>query len=68
MGLFEFLIIAVVVIFACWLAVFALGYIAPGHPPVIDRIIYGVGILIILVMLLQATGILAHDIQIPRLR
>jgi len=68
MGLFEFLIIAVVVIFACWLAVFALGYIAPGHPVVVDRIMYGVGIFIVFVLLLQATGILSHDVAIPRLR
>lgn len=68
MGLFEFLIIAVVVVFACWLAVFALGYIAPGHPVVIDKLIYGVGILIVIVLLLQATGILSHDVMIPRVR
>jgi hypothetical protein len=65
MGIIEFLIIVVVVVFACWLAVYAIGYIAPGHPAIIDKIIWGVAILIILVLLLQATGILAHDVRIP---
>jgi hypothetical protein len=68
MGLFEFLIVVVLVVFACWLAVYAVGYLAPGHPAIIDKLIWGVGIVIILVLFLQATGILAHDVQIPRLR
>jgi hypothetical protein len=65
MGLFEFLIIVVLVVFACWLAVYAIGYLAPGHPAIMDKIIWGVGIIIILVLFLQATGILAHDVRIP---
>ena len=64
-GLFAFLLIVIIVVFACWLAVYAIGYIAPGHPNVIDKIIWGLGILIILVLFLQATGILAHDVRIP---
>ena len=65
MGLFEFLLIVVLVVFACWLAVYVIGYIAPGHPAIMDKIIWGVGILIILMLLLQATGILSHDVRIP---
>jgi hypothetical protein len=65
MGLLEFLLIVVIVVFACWLAVYAIGYLAPGHPAIMDKIIWGVGIIIILVLFLQATGILAHDVRIP---
>ncbi len=65
MGLFEFLLIVVLVVFACWLAIYAIGYLAPGHPPMFDKLIWAVGILLILVLFLQATGILAHDVRIP---
>jgi hypothetical protein len=65
MGLFEFLLVSVLVIFACWLAVWAIGYFAPGHPAIIDKLFWGIGILIILMLLLQATGILSHDVRIP---
>jgi len=65
MGLFEFLLVVVLVVFVCWLAVYAIGYIAPGHPAIMDKVIWGVGILIILMLFLQATGILQHDVRIP---
>lgn len=65
MGLFEFLLIVVLVVFACWLAVYAANYLAPGHPDIVDKLIWGVGILIILILFLQATGILSHDVRIP---
>jgi hypothetical protein len=65
MGLFEFLLIVVLVVFACWLAVYAIGYLAPGHPNIMDKLIWGVGIIIILWMFLGATGILSHDVRIP---
>lgn len=68
MGLFAFLITAVVVIFLCWLAVYAAGYLAPGHPAIVDKLLWGIGIMIILVLFLQATGLLSHDVMIPRLR
>lgn len=68
MGLFAFLLTSVVVIFLCWLAVYAAGYLAPGHPALVDKLLWGVGIVIILVLFLQATGLLAHDVMIPRVR
>ncbi len=68
MGLFEFLIISVLVVFVCWLAVYAAGYLAPGHPAIVDKLFWGLGIVIILVMFIQAIGLMGHDVQIPRLR
>ncbi len=68
MGLFAFLLTVVVIMFLCWLAVYAIGYLAPGHPGIVDKLIWGVGIVIVLVMFLQATGLVAHDVMIPRLR
>ncbi len=68
MGLIAFLVTAVVVILFCYLAVYAANYLAPGHPAIIDKLLWGVGIVIILVLFLQATGLLAHDVPIPRLR
>jgi hypothetical protein len=65
MGLFEFLLIVVLVVFACWLASYAIDYLAPGHPPLFNKLIWGVGIVIILWLFLQATGILSHDVRIP---
>lgn len=68
MGLFEFLLLSVVIVFVCWLAVYAAGYLAPGHPAIVDKLFWGLGVVIILVMFIQATGLLGHDVQIPRLR
>lgn len=65
MGLIAFLLVCVIVVCACALAVWAIGYFAPGHPALIDKLIWGVGVLIILMLLLQATGILSHDVRIP---
>ena len=68
MGLFEFLLICVVVVFLCWLAVYAAGFLAPGHPAIVDKLIWGIGVFIILFTFIQATGLLGHDVMIPRLR
>jgi hypothetical protein len=67
MGIIEFLLIVVIVVFCCWLAVYAIGYLAPGHPNIFDKLIWAVGILIILVIFLQATGIMSHDVRIPHI-
>lgn len=68
MGLFAFLLLAVMVVIACGLAVYAMGYFSPDHPKLIDKGVWGLGIFIILYILLSATGILSHDIMIPRVR
>lgn len=68
MGIVEFFILAVVVVILGWLAVFTLGKLAPGHPAMIDNIIWFVVVLVILVVLLQAMGLTGYDPRIPRVR
>ncbi len=67
MGFIEFLILCFVVLVAAAIFVWAVGYFAPTHPPIVDKLAWGVAILIILVALLTATGILSHDIRIPHI-
>jgi len=67
-GIVEFFIIAVVVVLLGWLAIYAIGTLAPGHPKMIDNIIWFVVVLVIIVMLLQALGLTGYDPRIPRLR
>jgi hypothetical protein len=66
MGLIELLIYVVVVTLIGWLAIWVLGQVAPGHPAVIDRIIWVVVVLIIVLVLVRAFGIV--DPAVPRLR
>ena len=68
MGLIEFLVFAVVVAIVGWVAVFVLGKLAPGHPGIIDNIIWVVVVLVILLTLVRAMGLMAYDPQIPRVR
>ncbi len=68
MGVIEFFVFVVIVVFLGWLAVYALGVIAPGHPKQIDNIIWFVVILIVVVVLANAFGIVGRDPIIPRLR
>ncbi len=65
MGFIAFLILCFVVLVAAAIFVWAAGYFAPGHPAIVDKLVWGVAIFIILVVLLQATGILSHDVKIP---
>jgi hypothetical protein len=66
MGFLAFVIFCFVVMAIAWLAVWLLGYFLPGHPVIVDKIIWGLGIFIIILKLLQVTGILSHDPMIPR--
>lgn len=68
MGVVEFFIIVVLVVLLGWLAVYAIGTLAPGHPTQVDTIIWFVVVLIVLVTLANAMGILGRDPIIPRLR
>jgi hypothetical protein len=65
-GLIELLIYIVVVVCIGWLAIWVLGQIAAGHPAIIDRIIWVVVVLIIVLVLMRAFGIV--DVPVPRLR
>jgi hypothetical protein len=66
MGLLAFVIFCFVVVLIAWAAVWCLNYFMPGHPVIVDRIIWGLSIFIIVFKLLQVTGILSHDPVIPR--
>ena len=46
----------------------AIAALAPSHPGIIDKIIWFVVILVIVVLLANAIGLLGYDPQIPRLR
>ena len=68
MGLIEFAILAFVVVVIAWLCVWGMGVMAPGHPGTIDKIIWAVAILVIVMVLARALGLTSYDPQIPRLR
>ncbi len=68
MGVFELFVYIVVVAILGFLAVWVLGRLAPGHPAIIDNVIWVVVVLVIVVVLIQAFGLVGHDPQVPRLR
>ena len=68
MGIIEFFVIVCVVVVMAWLCVMGMGVLAPGHPATIDKIIWAVAILVIVVVLAKALGLTSYDPQIPRLR
>jgi membrane associated rhomboid family serine protease len=67
MGVIEFFVLCVVVVLMGALAVWAINYFAPSHPAIVDKIIWGVVIVVILFALVQATGILGRDPRIPHI-
>ena len=58
------MILCVVVVLVAAVAVWVLGQI-PGTPAIIPKVIWIVAVLILLFILMQATGILGRDIRIP---
>ncbi len=66
MGLFQFLLIAVVVVVVCAAAIWLMGQLAPSHPAIIDTLIWVLAVVILVLILAQATGIFSHDVAIPR--
>lgn len=68
MGVIAFLIVAVLVVLACAAAIWILGQLAPGHPAIVDTIIWVLAVLVLVLLLAQVTGLLSHDIPIPRVR
>ena len=49
-----------------YLAIWVLGKIAPGHPGIIDNIIWVVVVLFVVLLVARAVGL--TDIAVPRLR
>jgi uncharacterized BrkB/YihY/UPF0761 family membrane protein len=63
MGVIQFFIIAVLIGLAIW----AIHRFLP-IPAQIKQIILWVGIIVLILLLLAATGILGSDVKIPRIR
>jgi hypothetical protein len=66
MPLIQLLIYVVLAVLLGYLAIWVLGKLAPGHPVLIDNIIWVVVVLIVALELLQAFGL--TGITVPRLR
>jgi len=59
------LIYVVLIVLIGWLAVWVLGQIAPGHPAIIDNIVWVAVVLMVVLVLVRALGI--ADVPVPRL-
>jgi hypothetical protein len=57
----QLLLTIVLLVLLCAAAVWVMGQIAPGHPPIIDRLIW-----VFCVVLVSAFGLV--DIPVPRVR
>lgn len=68
MGIIEFFIICIIIVILGWLANYALDHLAPGHPSIINNIIWFVVVIIILITLANAMGLMNYDPRIPRLK
>jgi len=66
MGFGAFVLFCLFVVLIAWLATWAIGYFAPSAPAIIQKIIWGVAVLIILVTLARAMNLIGHDVLIPR--
>lgn len=67
MSVVALFIYIVLVALLGYLAVWVLGKLAPGHPGIIDNIIWVIVVLVIIVVLVQAFG-LGGGPMVPRLR
>ena len=68
MGLIEFLLFVVIAVLLTAAACWVMDYLAPGHPAIINRGLWVLCVVIVVLLLLRATGLLGADPQIPRLR
>jgi hypothetical protein len=59
------LLYVVVVVLIGWVAVWVLGMLAPGHPAIIDNIIWVVVVLMCILVVARALGV--GDVAVPRL-
>lgn len=59
-------IVVAAVVFIGFLTVWMLGKLAPGHPGIIDNIIWVVVVIFVVLILARAFGV--ADIPVPRLR
>ena len=60
------LLYVVVVVLIGYLAVWVLGKLAPGHPAIIDNVIWVLVVIVCILVILRALGV--ADVPVPRLR
>lgn len=60
------LIYIVLVVLLAYLAIWVIGQLAPSHPAIIDKLIWIVAVLIVVMLLMQAFG-LAGGPRVPQL-
>ena len=65
MGLITFFLIAFAVLLIVYLFTMAIDTFLPGHPPIVNKIAWWLGVGFIVVLLIQVTGILKYDPKIP---
>lgn len=68
MGLFAFLGIVIVVVLVCAAALWVITQLAPNHPLIIDRVVWVLAVVILGFILVQALGLVSHDVPIPKVR
>lgn len=64
--MFQLLLTIVVIVLVCWAAIWVIGQLAPGHPAIVDRLIWVLCVVLVVVVLINAFGIV--DVPVPRLR
>ena len=60
--------LVIVVVLGAALTTWVIGYFAPDHPKIIDKLVWGLAVVIIIYALVIATGLLARDPRIPSIR
>ena len=65
MGLLAFGVFCLLTVCIAYLLVWVAGKLAPGHPSIVDNLIWVLAVLIIIFELAGALGL--HDVQIPKL-
>ena len=68
MGIVELFIYIVIVVLIGYGAVWVLGKLAPGHPAIVDNIIWVVVVICVVIIMLQALGLTGFDPKVPHVR
>lgn len=68
MGIIELFLYIVLVVLIGRGAIWLVDYLAPSHPDIIDKLIWLVVIVLVLIVLVNAFGLMRFDPQVPRLR
>lgn len=64
MGFLELGVFILIVLVIAYFLIWVAGQLAPGHPAIIDNIIWVIAVIIIIWQLAAALGF--HDVRIPR--